>query len=156
MPSAPDYFSKERWRAAENDQSPNNRFHISRWVYSLEALLPRASVKYDRLRLRVPAMNWPPPRENCTIIGPPNLAAASRHALMPDEETALTAGMAKPVSLAYWSKSISAWPVTTPGLMEAGILMLVATAAALRAWRGGDRLKERRKKTQLHRRATST
>ena len=48
----------------------------------------------------LPARNWPPPRENWTIMGPPNLAAASMHALIPHDDTAFTAGIAKPFSFA--------------------------------------------------------
>ena len=52
------------------------------------------------LPIYLPARNWPPPRENWTIMGPPNFAAASMHALMPHDDTALTAGIANPFSLA--------------------------------------------------------
>ena len=68
----------------------------------------------------LPAMNWPPPRENWTIMGPPYLAAASRHEAIEHDETTFTAGMAYWFSLAWLSKSHSASPVTTPGLTEAG------------------------------------
>eukprot|EP00966_Prymnesium_polylepis_P151830 3507708-Prymnesium_polylepis.1 len=87
------------------------------------------------LSAALPAMNWPPPRENWTIMGPPYVLAASRHELIEHDETTLTAGMAYLFSLAWLSRSQSASPVTTPALTEAGSGVTVA-ASMLTAARG--------------------
>ena len=69
-----------------------------------------------------PQMNWPPPLEKVTMIGPPYLAAASIQALIELLPTTLTPGMANPASLAWSRRSTRACPVTTPGLTDAGNL----------------------------------
>lgn len=62
------------------------------------------------------------------IIGPPYFLAASRQPEMEQEDTTLTAGMAYSFSFACASRSVRAWPVTTPGLTVAGsgVTVLVA------------------------------
>ena len=54
------------------------------------------------------------------IMGPPYDLAASRHEEIEHEDTTFTAGMAYLFALACSSRSVSACPVTTPGLTEAG------------------------------------
>merc|ERR1719183_907932 len=56
------------------------------------------------------------------MIGPPYAAAASIQLLIELVPTMLTPGMAYPCSLAASRRSVSAVPVTTPGLTEAGSL----------------------------------
>ena len=67
-------------------------------------------------------LTWDPPAENWIMTGESLLRAASRHALIPDDDTQLTAGIAYPFSLAWARRSRSAWPVTTPGLTLDGRL----------------------------------
>ena len=55
------------------------------------------------------------------MMGASFLRAASMHALIELLVTQLTAGMAKPQSCACWSRSVSAWPVQTPGCTDGGI-----------------------------------
>ena len=54
------------------------------------------------------------------MMGASFLRAASRHALMLLDVTQLTAGIAKPWSCAVSSRSIIAWPVSTPGCTLGG------------------------------------
>ena len=84
------------------------------------ATVPAMQAASSVLSAVLPQMNWPPPRENWMIMGPPYDLAASRHEAIEHEETTFTAGMAYLFSLACSSRSQSACPVTTPGLTEAG------------------------------------
>merc|ERR1719218_580258 len=90
------------------------------------ATVPAMQAASPSLAAVLPATNWPPPRENWMIIGPLYMAAASRHALTEHDETTLTAGIAYLFSLAWFSRSHSASPVTTPGLTEEGSGVVVA------------------------------
>lgn len=56
------------------------------------------------------------------MIGPPYFFAASIQELMELLPQTFTPGMANPVSLAWLRRSIRAFPVITPGLIEAGNL----------------------------------
>merc|ERR1719453_2947978 len=97
-------------------------------VWSAPATQPAMQAASSSLFAALPAMNWPPPRENWTIMGPPYSLAASRHAAIEHDDTTLTAGMAYLFSLAWLSRSHSASPVTTPGFTEAGSGVTVAVA----------------------------
>merc|ERR1719502_1692920 len=92
------------------------------------------------LSAALPAMNWPPPREKVTMIGPPVFLAASMHALIDEVPTMLTPGIANSLSLAYCRRSFSAVPVTTPGLTVAGSFGKVLVSDAVADMLTGRRL----------------
>ena len=70
--------------------------------------MPAMQAASSVLSAALPQMNWPPPRENWMIMGPPYSLAASRHAAIEHEDTTFTAGMAYWFSLACSSRSTSA------------------------------------------------
>mmetsp|Transcript_125524 Transcript_125524/g.363211 ORF Transcript_125524/g.363211 Transcript_125524/m.363211 type:complete len:111 (-) Transcript_125524:128-460(-) len=78
------------------------------------------------------------------MMGPPYLAAASMQALMELVPTTLTPGIANPTSLAWSRRSTKAFPVTTPGLTEAGSLAkaLFSVEASVLFKKVAGRLKE--------------
>merc|ERR1719238_2037826 len=112
--------SHERWQWSVCRMTGTPYSSAIARVWRAPATVPAMQALSPSLGAVLPAMNWPPPRENWMIMGPPYLAAASRHEAIEHDETTFTAGMAYWFSLAWLSKSHSASPVTTPGLTEAG------------------------------------
>merc|ERR1719498_1374587 len=95
------------------------------------AMVPAMQAASSGLGAVLPAMNWPPPRENWMIMGPPYSLAASRHEAIEHDDTTFTAGIAYLFSFAWLSRSQRASPVTTPGLTEAGSGVAVLSVATI-------------------------
>mmetsp|Transcript_108554 Transcript_108554/g.280673 ORF Transcript_108554/g.280673 Transcript_108554/m.280673 type:complete len:253 (-) Transcript_108554:330-1088(-) len=90
-----DFWQWSVWRITG---TPYNSATARTW--SAPATLPAMQAASSTLSAAFPAMNWPPPREKVTMIGPPAFFAASMHALIELVPTMFTPGMANSFSLA--------------------------------------------------------